>query len=174
MTVEDFTHNFTHYAATKLAHHHAQIRRCTALLTLEDFWYHANEHTNSVANLLLHLRGNVRQWIVAGLGGESFERNRPAEFGARGPSPAEPICTAFDHTVDRALKIIRMRTPADLAHTYPIQGYDVSGLTAIFHVVEHFATHTGQIVHITKTLRNVDLSLYDAQGHKRDLDDQSP
>jgi len=159
-------HDLTRAAATKLRQDLAQIRRCGALLSDEQAWHRPNAHCNSVANLVLHLAGNVRQWIVAGIGGEAFDRDRPAEFAARDAGPLPPLLDALEHAVHRAVGIIEAQTADDLLREFDIQGYRVSGLSAVFHVAEHFSFHTGQIVHITKTLRDVDLSLYDAHGRR--------
>jgi uncharacterized damage-inducible protein DinB len=157
---------FRRFATEKLAQNMTQIERCAALLRPAQVWHRDNDHTNSVGNLILHLDGNIRQWIVAGLGGAVFERDRPAEFAARGPLPVDPIVTKLRATTDAARAVIADLQPADLARTFEIQGYAVTGLVAVAHVVEHASFHTGQIVHVTKALRNVDLSLYDDQGRK--------
>ena len=157
---------FLRYAADKLEQNLAQVTRAVGLLTVDEFWHRPNPHTNSVANLLLHLNGNVRQWIVAGIGDEPFERNRPAEFAERGPLPVSALLSPLQHTVARAVAVLKTLNPGNLATPRRIQDYEISTLTAVFHVVEHFSFHTGQIVHATKWLRDVDLSLYDAQGHK--------
>src|SRR5262245_32113644 len=93
---------FTGYAARKLEDHFAQIRRCAALLSDEQLWYRPNEHSNSVGNLLLHLNGNIRQWILGGVGGQTIQRNRQAEFDARGPMPRQHVLDPLVKTVDAA------------------------------------------------------------------------
>jgi uncharacterized damage-inducible protein DinB len=158
---------FKDAACRKLEQDISQIARCAALLNDEQAWWRPNEHCNSVANLALHLAGNIRQWIVAGLGGEAFARDRPAEFAARGPQPLAPIVAELLGVVERARSVISCMDAASLSRRYGVQGYDVSGLQAVFHVAEHISFHTGQIVHITKTIRDVDLSLYDDQGRRR-------
>jgi uncharacterized damage-inducible protein DinB len=158
--------DFVAYAKAKLEQNLRQVRRCAGLLSQEELWGRANRHANSIGNLLLHLNGNVRQWIVAGIGGQPFERDRPAEFAARGPRPADGALEDLEQTVAAALRIIA-GVPSEQAEVSRcIQGYEVSTLTAVFHVVEHFSFHTGQIVHATKLIKNVDLSLYDEQGRK--------
>jgi uncharacterized damage-inducible protein DinB len=160
-------HEFTCYACDKLTQHLAQIARCASLLDDEQVWHRANEHCNSVGNLILHLTGNVRQWVIAGLAGEPFNRDRPAEFAQRGPLPTAEILSNLESVVGRASEIIRGLDVAALTARRTIQGYDVSGVAAVFHIVEHFSGHAAQIVHMTKALKDVDVSLYDAQGHKR-------
>jgi uncharacterized damage-inducible protein DinB len=167
MANADLAPGFLAHARTKLEEHMAQITRCVGLLSADELWHRANAHTNSVGNLLLHLTGNVRQWILGGLGGQSSARDRPAEFAERGPLPAAPLVVALQETIAQAGEILAKLDAAALETRRTIQGYDVSGQVAVCHVLEHFAFHTGQIVHMTKVLKNVDLSSYDAQGHKR-------
>ncbi|GMU84470.1 MAG: hypothetical protein AMXMBFR47_43390 [Planctomycetota bacterium] len=156
--------DFLAASTAKLRTDMAQIARCAALLTDDQAWSRPNEHCNSVANLILHLTGNVSQWICAGLGGDDIPRDRPAEFAARDVRPVRPLTDALQRTIDRAIAIISALDEAALAKRHTIQKYEVSGLLAIFHVVEHFSFHTGQIIHITKSILDVDLSLYDAHG----------
>lgn len=166
MMSDDWANEFLRYAAGKLKQHLRQVIRCARLLNQDEIWYRANPHANSVGNLILHLTGNVGQWILEGLGGEAFHRDRRAEFAQRGPLPAAAIVSDLERVVARAMEILSGLDAQALMTHRTIQGYEVSGLLAVFHVVEHFAGHTGQIVHITKLLRNIDLSLYDADGRK--------
>jgi uncharacterized damage-inducible protein DinB len=170
MTTEStpLTAEFVTYAGTKLAESLEQIARCVNLLSLDQVWQRPNEVSNSIGNLVLHLNGNVRQWIVAGLGGEAFHRDRPAEFAQREAIAKDVILNDLRQTVDRASSVMAALTPERLGQRVTIQGYDVSGLAAVFHVVEHFSLHTGQIVYATKLALNRDLSLYDPQGQRID------
>jgi uncharacterized damage-inducible protein DinB len=174
MSSESVAREFTAYARTKLTAHLAQIVRCAGLLSEAELWQRANEHCNSVGNLILHLTGNVRQWIVGGIGGEPFTRDRPAEFAQRGPLPAAEITGALEDVVRRACAVIEGLDAGALGVRRTIQGYDVSTLVAVLHVVEHFSFHTGQIVQLTKVMRNVGLSLYDAEGHRLPGDEPIP
>lgn len=160
--------NFVSYARHKLAEHHAQIVRAASLCTPEQVWHRSNGHCNSIGNLLLHLTGNVTQWIICGLGGTASQRNRPAEFAERGPLPLQPILDKLAQTIRDADAVLAVLPATALSARHSIQGYDVTGVEVVFHVVEHFAFHTGQVVHMTKALRDCDLSLYDAQGRRTD------
>ena len=159
---------FKNYAVERLRDSQQQIERCVRLLDDGQVWHRPNEVSNSIGNLVLHLRGNVRQWIVSGLGGEPFERDRPAEFAHREPIPAEEILGSLRKTLDEAAVVIKQLSQADLERQFNMQGYEVSGVAAVFHVVEHFSLHTGQIVYATKLLTGQDLSLYDPQGRRID------
>lgn len=143
-----------------------RIRHCVSLLTEAQVWQRPNSHCNSIANLLLHLAGNVRQWIVAGLGGDADARDRPREFaadaGASQPSPPE-LLDALDATVRQASAIIARLTPEQLLATYPFQGgrFPDTGLGCVVHVTEHFSGHAYQIYAWTKQLTASDLRFYD-------------
>jgi uncharacterized damage-inducible protein DinB len=168
MSDEALGRMFVDYAKNRLDESLKQIEKCLRLLTVEQVWQRPNEVSNAVGNLVLHLTGNVRLWIVASFGGEPYQRNRPAEFGQREPLPTEQILGGLRETVDKAGRVITGLSPEVLARPITIQGYQETGLTAVFHVVEHFSLHTGQIVYATKLLTGKDLSLYDAQGRRLD------
>jgi uncharacterized damage-inducible protein DinB len=138
-------------------HHLPRIERCLQMLSAGQIWWRPNESSNSAGNLALHLAGNVRQWIVAGLGGASDARQRDLEFSERGPVPRARLVRTLGAAVDDACKVLRRLKPAELAALYTIQKLPVTGLNAILHVVEHFAFHTGQIIFITKQLQARDL-----------------
>jgi uncharacterized damage-inducible protein DinB len=164
----DLSSAFTAYATGRLDDCLANIERCVGLLTVEQTWQRPNDVSNSVGVLVLHLTGNVRQWIVSGLGGEPFDRDRPAEFAERGPLPTEQTLAPFRDVITRANQVIASLAREQLEQNYPIQGRTVTGVAAVFHVVEHFSFHTGQIVSMTKLFTGKDLSLYDAQGQRID------
>jgi uncharacterized damage-inducible protein DinB len=159
---------FGEYAARKLEDHLAQISRCVGMLSIEQLWYRPNARSNSVGNLLLHLTGNIRQWILGGIAGEAIERDRQAEFDHRTPLPADHALGPLQSTIAEACRAILKMTEVELSNPYRIQDYEVAGVAAVMHVVEHLAFHTGQIVTTTKWLLDCDLSLYDEKGHRRD------
>ena len=83
-----------------------KIRRCLEVLSREDIWWRAHENTNSIGNLVLHLCGNVRQWIVSGLGGEEDRRRRPTEFSRRLPLPKDQLLEMLEATVQEATQVL--------------------------------------------------------------------
>lgn len=159
---------FRDYACVKLREYAAQIERCLGLLSDAQVWQRPNQHSNSVANLVLHLCGNVTQWILGGLGGGAEPRDRPAEFAARGGASAAELAARMRGVVAEACCTIERLDHAMLSAPVAIQGYATTGLAAAFHVTEHFAFHAGQIIWATKAILDVDLSLYDAQGRRLD------
>jgi hypothetical protein len=137
-----------------------RIERCLDKLTDEQIWWRANPDSNSIGNLMLHLAGNVRQWIVSGVGGEPFVRQRQQEFDERGPLPREDVLSRLKDGVRDADRVLANIDLSILLDRRRIQGYDVNALEAIYHVVEHFSMHTGQIILLTKMWAG-DLAFYD-------------
>src|SRR5262245_27167156 len=125
-----------------------KIRSCLSHLTTEETWHRPNEHTNSVGNLLLHLAGNVRQWIVSGLANAPDTRNRPAEFAERGPLPKEEALACLEAALADAAAVLDRLDPATLLEPRRVQSFERTGLSILIHVVDHFSYHTGQIAHV--------------------------
>lgn len=146
-----------------------RLRACVESLTDEQIWWRPNASSNSIGNLLLHLSGNVRQWLVTSFNRDTDERDRPAEFAAQGKIPGAALLQTLDATLAEAAQVLDRLTEADLIAPYEIQGFHGTGLTAIYHVVEHFSLHYGQVAYITKMLRDQDLGFYkelNQSGHR--------
>ena len=137
-----------------------RMQACVRPLTAEQVWWRPNEASNSIGNLLLHLEGNVRQWLVASFHHDEDKRNRPAEFAAKEGSTAAELLDRLGATLDDAAQVLDRLTPAELLAPYEIQGYHVHGLDAVYQVVEHFGLHYGQVVYITKLLSGKDLGFH--------------
>ena len=137
-----------------------RIDKCLARLTEDQVWSRGHESENSVGNLLLHLAGNVRQWIIAGVGQTSDTRDRDSEFNATGGVCKGDLLATLRATVEDACVVIDRQDADRLATTIHVQKYDVTVLEAIYHVVEHFAQHTGQIIFATKLLTGEELGFY--------------
>ena len=129
-------------------------------LTHEQIWWRPNEASNSIGNLLLHLNGNVYQWLVASFNRAQDERIRPAEFSERALIPASVLLKKLGATLDRASEVLSRLTAEELAAPMEVQGYHVTGLDAVYQVVEHFGLHYGQILYIAKMLTGADLNLF--------------
>ncbi len=138
-----------------------KIERCLELLTDEQIWWRANPQSNSIGNLLLHLSGNVRQWIVCSLGGAPDERDRDSEFAQRDFIPRDELLARLKQTLSEADAALAKFDVDKLLERHLIQGCDTTALAAIFHVVEHFSMHTGQIIMMAKMFAEVDLGFYD-------------
>lgn len=134
-----------------------RIVKCLQQLSEDEIWWRPNPASNSAGNLVLHLCGNVRQWIISGLGGAEDTRVRDREFAEQGPIPREALIAQLRRTVGEACRVFARLSDDSLARKYAIQGYHVTGLYAALHVVEHFSYHAGQIIYITKLKRAEDL-----------------
>lgn len=152
--------DFLGFSARKLAQLSSRIEDCLRRLTPEQVWSRAGDNQNAVGNLVLHLSGNVRQWIVSGVGGAADVRDRDAEFAARGGAPAADLAALLSSTVGEAAAILDGLAPGRLTERLRIQGYDVTVLEAIYACVEHFSHHTGQILYATKLFSGADLGYY--------------
>src|SRR6266446_3652242 len=141
-----------------------KIERCLGQLTDEQIWWRANEQSNSIGNLLLHLSGNVRQWIVCGLGDATDSRDRDSEFAQRTQIPRAELFERLKRTVNEAVATLARLDPDKLLEKHRIQGLEVSALEAVLHVVEHFSMHVGQILYVTKQLTASDLRFYEFEG----------
>jgi Protein of unknown function (DUF1572) len=137
-----------------------RLRACVGPLSESQVWWRPNPACNSIGNLILHLNGNVRQWMVASFNHQEDKRNRPDEFNETGSTPASVLLDRLGGTMQEASDVLSRLTAADLLARYEIQGYNVSGLEAIYQVVEHFGLHYGQILYIAKSLTSADLGLY--------------
>jgi uncharacterized damage-inducible protein DinB len=141
-----------------------KIRRCLDTLPTEALWRRPDESSNSIGNLLLHLSGNVRQWIVSSVGGEPDRRDRSGEFAAREGGDAEALFAALRSTLHEADAVIASLTADELLGRRTIQGRDVTVMEAIYHVTEHFALHTGQIILLTKAYAPGRIRFYEDAG----------
>ena len=138
-----------------------KIERCLEKLTDEQVWWRPNPQSNSIGNLLLHISGNARQWIVCGLGSATDDRQRQTEFDQRAGIPGAELLGKLRTTVSEIDDVLAGFDSSRLLDEYQIQGTTSTALTAIFHVTEHFSMHAGQIILLTKMLANVDLIFYD-------------
>lgn len=127
-----------------------KIRHCVNQLTDDQVWWRPTESMNSVANLLLHLSGNLGQWIVAGVGGVADVRERQKEFDQRSSTPKTELIQQIENAVADAKRTLSGMSAEELLRIRPVQGYDVSGMQAILHSVAHFRGHVQEIVHMTR------------------------
>jgi uncharacterized damage-inducible protein DinB len=151
---------FLDYSVRKLRQNVDRIEKCLARLSEDQFWSREHESENAVGNLLLHLAGNIRQWIISGVGATPDTRDRDSEFNAREGLTKAELLGRLRATVEEACKVIEPLTPERLAAMVHIQKYDVSVFEAIYHVVEHFGQHLGQIIFATKLLTGEELGFY--------------
>jgi uncharacterized damage-inducible protein DinB len=163
MSSQIFLDKSRYYLATEYP---AKIRLSTASLSHEEVWRRANEQSNSIGNLLLHLAGNVRQWIVSGIGGAPSTRDRASEFAATDGPDMDDLLELLEQSVGDADKVIAALGEADLTKQCTIQGRETTVIEAIYHVVEHFSMHTGQIILLAKSYSPVSVKFYEDAGGK--------
>jgi uncharacterized damage-inducible protein DinB len=151
---------FLDFSGKKLEQLLGRIETCLGKLNTDQVWARGTENENAVGNLVLHLSGNVRQWIVSGVGGRPDVRVRDREFSTRGNVEVSELIERLKGSVGEAVAVLDKVTAERLSQTVHIQNYDISVLEAIAHVVEHFSQHTGQIIFATKMLTGEDLGFY--------------
>jgi hypothetical protein len=137
-----------------------RLKACVEPMSTEQAWWRPNEASNSVGNLILHLNGNVTQWLVNSFEKNEDKRDRPAEFAAQGGLTAVELLDRLGTTVSSAEKVLNRLTVDELLADYDIQGYHVHGVDAVYQVVEHFGLHYGQIAYIAKSVSGKDLGFY--------------
>lgn len=141
-----------------------KIHAAVESLPADALWARPNAESNSVGNLLLHLAGNVRQWIVSGVGGASDDRHRSAEFDAKDGADAAELLARLDRVLSDADAVIAKLTPSDLLSPRMIQGREVTVIDAVYHVVEHFSGHLGQIILMAKASAPGKVRFYEDAG----------
>jgi hypothetical protein len=152
---------FLAFSRNKLLNQYGpRLKACVETMSTEQIWWRPNEASNSVGNIILHLNGNVTQWLVASFNRDQDKRDRPAEFSAVGGLTAAELLDRLGATMAEAAKVLDRLTPDELLAPYEIQGYHVHGLDAVYQVVEHFGLHYGQIAYIAKSLSAKDLGFY--------------
>ena len=162
MSVESL---FLEFSVETLKQFADRIEICLGAVTEEQIWARGGENENAVGNLALHLAGNVRQWIIGSLGNDPEKRDRDGEFSARGGRSAAELIAILRETIACATQIIANLETDRLTRVYEIQNHSVSGVEVVYHVVEHFAQHTGQIIFATKALAGKDLGFYQHLRH---------
>lgn len=157
MTTES---EFLTFSADKLTQLMSRIETSVAKLTPEQIWARGSDSQNAIGNLLMHLNGNLRQWMLHGIGGAPDERDRDSEFAAHGGAGAAELLSRLRATVEEVASLIRSLPASRLLEQHSVQGYNVTVLAAIYHVVEHFSGHAFQIFLLTKMFTGEDLGFY--------------
>lgn len=138
----------------------ARVASCLEQLGTDQIWHRDHAIENSIGNLVLHLQGNVKQWILSGVGGAEDRRERNSEFASRDPLPAKELARRLAETIDEADAVLAELPLERLLDKRRIQVYEVTVLHAVLHVVTHFAGHVGQIIWATKHQTGRDLGFY--------------
>jgi uncharacterized damage-inducible protein DinB len=144
----------------------SQIRACVEELSEEQLWWRPNEQTNSVGNLVLHLSGSMRHYLSRGVGGIEYQRDRPSEFADRGSMSKEQLLATFDETIGQAAQTLQSFDTSRFLDATDEQNYVPTVFDAIFNISIHLATHAGQIIYITKMLKEGSLDELWIRAHK--------
>ena len=151
---------FLDFSARKLEQYSERIVTCLGKLSQAQVWRRGAENENAVANLVLHLCGNLRQWTGSGLDGQPDIRERDQEFAARGEPDVPALSALLAERARDAAVVLRALPESRLLERVTIQGYQMTVLEAVYHVVEHFSHHTGQVLFATKQMTAGDLGFY--------------
>jgi len=160
MTINPYDHNaryddvmtgFLAESRRNLMAAHARIEHCLGQLSEEQVWQRPRPEMNAMGNLLLHLSGNVGQWIIAAIENVPSTRDRPSEFAQREPIAVGVLRRKLRETVERAAELIgSIKGEKELLAARRIQGNDTTVLTAIYHSVAHFEGHAQEIIAMTR------------------------
>jgi uncharacterized damage-inducible protein DinB len=141
-----------------------KLRHCVNALPHDAVWARPNESSNSIGNLLIHLTGNVTEWILGGVGGQTISRYRAGEFAQKAGRDAQALLDDLERVLTKADSVLARLKPEDLERPIAIQGRETTVLGAIYHVVEHFAMHAGQIILMTKVQAPGKIRFYEDEG----------
>ena len=158
--MNNFIPEFKAQSVYRIGLNYPRIETCLNLLSEVEVWHKPNSSSNSIGNLILHLSGNITQYILSALGGEEDNRNRDLEFSERGILDKTGLLSKIKSTAEKAESIIKGLTEEQLLKNYEVQGFTLSGIAIIIHVVEHYSYHTGQITLLTKLLKDTDTGFY--------------
>ncbi len=131
---------------------YGRICHCVGQLDAGQFWARENSSVNSVGILIQHLCGNLRQWVIAGIGGAQDVRDRPSEFKDEERPDKDELMNMFENTIQECKETIKNLSPEQLLEHRRIQGFDETVLSAMFSTIPHIELHGGQIVYITRLL----------------------
>ncbi len=137
-----------------------RIERCVGMLNNDQVWTKPNESSNSIGNLIVHLEGNITQYVLAGLGSKEDDRQRDQEFAMEGGLANEELLEKIGTCIQQANEVIENLPERSMTEMHHIQAYHLSSIGVIVHVVEHLSYHTGQIAFFTKLLLDKDLGFY--------------
>ena len=157
---EELIKEFIEQSIHRIDENTPRITRCMNELEEADTWRRPNDSSNSIGNLILHLCGNITQYIISSLGEAEDIRERDKEFSANGGYSKSELTNKLSATVEKAKGIIQNMDRNSLLRKRQVQGFEYSGMGIIIHVTEHYSYHTGQIVFWTKLLKDKDLEFY--------------
>jgi len=138
----------------------SRILSCLALLSYEEIWHRQNKNTNAVGNLILHLSGNITQYIISGVGGTKDVRVRDEEFSTKRTEAKDELVKIITDTLNTSNQVVQDLHVSQFTEQVVIQGFQHTRLSAIVHVIEHLSYHVGQITFYTKYIKDIDTAYY--------------
>lgn len=138
----------------------SRIEKCFSLLTEDQIWHKENENSNSMGNIVLHLCGNITQYIHSGIGGKKDERQRVEEFKISSRVDSIKLLTKIQEVVQEANRIVSNLEPIVFSEDRKVQGFDENVTSIVVHVIEHYSYHIGQLTYFTKFISNQDTGYY--------------
>ena len=151
---------FIEQSILRLNENTPKIEKCLSILNEEEVWKRPNDASNSIGNLILHLCGNITQYIISSLGGNEDIRKRDLEFSTPGGFTKKMLLDKLKSTIDEAIVVLNNLKETDLLKIRSVQGFEYTGMASVIQVVEHYSYHTGQIIFWTKLLKDMDLGFY--------------
>jgi uncharacterized damage-inducible protein DinB len=116
----------------------------------EEVNWRPNEESNSIANLVVHMAGNIGQRFTAGIGGAPDVRDRDAEFNTRERFTRSRILAVLNEAFGAADKVMAGLTPERLDDPQQMRDRQVTVLDVLFGACTHLSEHVGQILYIAK------------------------
>lgn len=160
MNNHSIAREFIEQSLNKLREDTIKIEKCFVHLTDDDIWKRPNASSNSIGNIIIHLRGNITQYIISSIGGKPDIRKRDKEFSIKGGYTKAELLNKLIETINEACAVINNSSDEELLRIRTVQGFEKTGLSIILQVVEHYSYHTGQIAFWVKLLKDKDLEFY--------------
>ncbi len=160
MIQSTFEQEFIEQSIFRLSENTPKIEKCLSILSEEEVWKRPNDSSNSIGNLILHLCGNITQYIISSMGGNEDIREREQEFSTQGGFTKKMLLDNLKSTIDEAIEVLNNLKETDLLKIRSVQGFEYTGMASVIQVVEHYSYHTGQIIFWTKLLKDMDLGFY--------------
>ena len=153
--------DFKFNAAYRMDESMRMISKSLDLVNDQDIWKKPNLSSNSIGNLMLHLCGNITQYVISSLGRTEDRRDRDLEFSTEGGHAKQDLVAKLEQVINRAKEVISETSQEELVRVRDVQGFNLSGIGIVMHVVGHLSYHTGQIAYWIKLLKDKDLGFYE-------------
>lgn len=157
----EIVEKFAEQSVYRLNESFRMINKCFDQLSEEEIWKRPNASANSIGTLIIHVCGNITQYVISSLGNREDKRNRDNEFATHSGFSKAELLAKLENTLQQAKEVIIHASEAELVKMHSVQGFNLPGLGNVIHIVEHLSYHTGQIALLTKLMINKDLGFYD-------------